>query len=119
MKNKKEFRMYSMALYQLSGIQAGIQAGHAWVEYGVKTKDVKRYEEWAENHKTVIVLDGGTTNTMKEHIKMLNKLDIECVEFHEPDLGGVVTAFSFLLDSDQMSDPLISIFLRKFKLHGK
>ena len=39
-----EHRMYSLVIYQLSGIQAGIQSGHAVEEYYDKYKDTDKHE---------------------------------------------------------------------------
>lgn len=114
MENKKEltYRMYSLVLYSLSGIQQGIQAGHATVEYSLKYGRNSNYKRWAEKDKTVIILNGGTSNrtgtneygleqslgTMEQHWVSLNNANITHAEFYEPDLNNAMTAISFLVD---------------------
>ena len=120
---EREYRMYGMTPYQLSGIQAGIQFGHAVQEYnnivvnllkGVirgerlshEDSDViEKFTDWSDNHKTFIVLNGGTTNNFPERLGTLNssmlqlqERNILCVPFYEPDLGDQLTAFVFLVD---------------------
>lgn len=113
---KLELRMYGLVNYQLTGIQQGIQFGHAVVEYGqavkntitippMRTNALETYNEWADNWKTFIVLNGGTTNsseekpgTMNIHLKTLQSQGIDCVGFYEPDLGDQLTAIVFIID---------------------
>jgi hypothetical protein len=82
-----ELRMYGLVNYQLTGIQKGIQYGHALQEYNniimdwmdenpevgsEKYNKIKLFREWAKNYKTFIVLNGGTTN---KNLAPLNKLN--------------------------------------------
>jgi hypothetical protein len=75
--NNLELRMYGLVPYNISPIQQGIQFGHAVVEYSQKIQSFKsgilsktetyrnisnQYDEWADNWKTFIILNGGTTN---------------------------------------------------------
>jgi hypothetical protein len=55
-------RMYGLVPYQLTGIQKGIQFLHAVVEYSLQFGNDPEYLAWAKEEKTVILLDGGTTN---------------------------------------------------------
>lgn len=106
-KEKLEYRMYGFVNYQLSGIQKGIQFGHAVVEYSLKYFKKNDYQKWAKFDKTFIILNGGTTNnstyvdlkgTLNQHeITLLNN-DIRIANFHEPDLGNQLTAVVFLVD---------------------
>jgi len=69
--------MYGLVNYQLTGIQKGIQFLHGVVEYGQFIKNVGgeeliKYNEWADKYKTVILLDGGSTNTNPERLGSLN-----------------------------------------------
>lgn len=106
-----ELRMYGLVNYQLTGIQQGIQFLHAVVEYsqGVKwtlgTHKLGQYDDWADQHKTVILLNGGTTNTnqerlgtMNQHHQLLNEKGIYHSHFNEPDLGDQLTAIAFIVD---------------------
>jgi hypothetical protein len=110
-----ELRMYGLVPYNISPIQQGIQFGHAVVEYGRTCQDMKNheahYKNWADNWKTFIILNGGTTNTnfstedglpfgsMNRHMLTLG-LDIKIpfATFYEPDLGDQLTAIVFIVD---------------------
>lgn len=123
MSNKKlEKRLFFLTLYQLTGIQAGIQAGHAQIEYTLKYWQDEDFQDWAFNWKTWIVLNGGTSNdgmggdcnighyysdsnletptleSMEEHLKSLRDHEVNCAPFHEPDLNWCLTAIAFLVD---------------------
>lgn len=104
-----EYRMYGLVPYNLSPIQQGIQFGHAVVEYQqlVNTEQSfgKLYDKWAQNDKTFIILNGGTTNTHPERLGTLNKDAVNLMNndvlisiFTEPDLGDQLTAVVFLVD---------------------
>ncbi len=102
--------MYGLVNYQLSGIQKGIQFGHAVVEYGNIARDLggeafKLYDKWARNDKTFIILNGGTTNenidrtgTLQQHSEALHSNGVLRAEFREPDLNDTLTAVVFLVD---------------------
>lgn len=97
--------MYGFVPYNISPIQQGIQFGHAVVEYSLKHFKDKDYQDWANNHKTFIILSGGTTNTslhnpgtMQKHLMALKKNKIKVASFYEPDLDDTLTAIVFLVD---------------------
>jgi hypothetical protein len=110
-----ELRMYGLVPYNISPIQQGIQFGHAVVEYSRNCEGIKNmqtlYNDWADNWKTFIILNGGTTNTkasiedgipygtMNKHMLTLG-LDIKIpfATFYEPDLGDQLTAIVFIVD---------------------
>jgi len=102
-----QYRLYGLVPYNLSPIQQGIQFGHAVVEYSLLYSNTPEYQEWARNHKTFIILNGGTTNTnplrlgtLNQHasaLRMLGQIDKAAV-FYEPDLGDQLTAVVFLVD---------------------
>jgi hypothetical protein len=123
MENKRTYRMYGLTNYQLSGIQAGIQFGHAVQEFnnqihkmivdqfrgvtftGPEYQLMAAFENWSKYDKTFIVLNGGTTNNNPERLGSLNIALQELTEhgifyapFYEPDLGDQLTAFVFLVD---------------------
>lgn len=98
-------RMYGLVLYSLSGIQKGIQYGHAVVEYGMAFPNDPDYKQWSAVDKTSILLSGGSTNnnpdklgTLNKHFHTLLQNMVKCVIFNEPDLGDQVTAVVFLVD---------------------
>jgi hypothetical protein len=109
-KNDLKYRMYGLVAYQLSGtIHAGIQFGHAVVEYGRNVNGIKPFEKiynkWADCDKTFIILNGGTTNkdpeklgTLNQHLNTLNEVGVILHVFFEPDLGDQLTAIVFIVD---------------------
>lgn len=104
-----KWRMYGCVPYNLSEIQKGIQFGHAVVDYGQTVSGVEPYSsiysKWANNDKTFIIVNGGTTNTnperfgtLNKHLATLNEIGIKVQDFYEPDLGDQLTAICFLVD---------------------
>jgi len=109
-----EKRMYFFVPYNISPIQQAIQAGHAALEYAHKFKDDPEYIDFVENHKTWIILNGGTTSTVKlsdysgvdePYLGSLDNLahqlaqaGIKSSKFHEPDLNTALTAVCFIAD---------------------
>jgi len=101
--------MYFFVPYQLTGIQQGIQCGHAVEQYANKYKDDTEYIDFVENWKTWIVLNGGTTNSKRDFTSKstgtLNQIadqllenDIKIAYFEEPDLNDSLTSVCFLCD---------------------
>jgi hypothetical protein len=114
-----ELRMYFFTIYQLTGIQAGIQCGHAALEYAYKYGDTELFQEFMKNHKTWIILNGGTTNNdiderrgslqlLWDSIRDFNNSEgyarnntsgmIKASFFSEPDLNDAMTALCFICD---------------------
>lgn len=92
-------RMYSIVLYNMSPIQQGIQTAHAIVEYAQSYFLSVEYQRWANVDKTIIILNGGSSIKLKEHMDYL--IDNQIVDFaffKEPDLYNGITAFCFLAD---------------------
>ncbi len=117
MKSKKT--MYCLVPYNLSPIQQGIQASHAIVEYSLKESSSIQhlYQQWALNHKTIIILNAGTTghfSSMENHKKNLDKLKVEYSTFREPDLNNTMTAIVFITDSED--DSHIVGYLKQMRL---
>lgn len=109
-KENLELRMHGLVPYNISPIQQGIQFGHAVVEYGLTLGNTDEYRNWAENHKTFIILNGGTTNdqpdivtgeykgTLNRYKETLKLNGINIAPFYEPDLGDQLTAVVFIVD---------------------
>ena len=111
-----ELRMYGLVPYNISPIQQGIQFGHAVVDYGQKMKYLgehnqslnTQYNDWADNWKTFIILNGGTTNnkivdgkylgSLNNHKETLDKIGVFNVGFNETDLGDQLTSVVFIVD---------------------
>lgn len=126
-----ELRMYGLVIYQLTGIQTGIQFQHAVTDYqrflhsnfddsryNLRRLDLgNRYGRWADKWKTSIILNGGTTNdsldyvgTMQQHLQSLEDNGILVKGFREPDLGNCLTAMCFLVDERVFNSKLYPSF---------
>lgn len=117
--------MYVLVLYNLSDIQKGIQALHSVVEYTLIAKKEReetrslglQYADWARNHKTVIVLNGGTTGehgSMQNYERDLQRLGVTFSTFYEPDLNNALTAIAFIVDYKE--DTHIVGYLKSMRL---
>jgi hypothetical protein len=111
MNQKLELRMFGLVPYNVSEIQKGIQFGHSVVEYGQVAKYcgdpklLELYNDWADNWKTVILLNGGTTNlniknlgSLNQHLNTLHEIGVDVATFNEPDLGDQLSAICFIVD---------------------
>jgi hypothetical protein len=126
-----EYRMYGLVAYQLCGtIHAGIQFGHAVVEYGRSVNGITPsehiYNKWADKDKTFIILNGGTTNNNPERLGSLNQHKDNLAEagvlfetFSEPDLGDQLTAIVFLVDERVYNRTLYPDFISESIPWGK
>lgn len=119
-----EYRMYGLVNYQFSGtIHAGIQHSHAVTKYQravVGTPMERIYNKWADFDVTVIILNGGTTNSNPERLGTLNKHfdalftnSIIVQPFCEPDLGDELTAIAFLVDERVFNRELYPDFIEE------
>lgn len=112
-----ELRMYGFVPYNISPTQQGIQFGHALQEYNnlyFNNPEDGKFNRWREEHKTFIILNGGTSNeghkvrqnfsevnyrgSMQEHLDFLLTHDIRVGTFYEPDLNSMLSAIVFLVD---------------------
>ena len=120
--NNLEWRMYGLVPYNISPIQQGIQFAHALQEYNsdvMKNRELRGdnrsdFIKWAHIYKTVIILNGGTTNkdvsitpenpdkhfvgSLNNHDLVLRRKGLKIAKFYEPDLGDQLTAVVFLVD---------------------
>ena len=95
----KDIRMYHVVMYNLSGIQKGIQAGHAALEYADLHAGTEMYREFIKDHKTWIILDGGGSKEMEEYLRIIKSLGVPHAFFREPDLNDAISAITFLYDA--------------------
>ena len=112
-------RCYHFGNFYLSSIQQGIQAAHAQMELFVKYQDtginyVEDYQptideieyqqkvddlyDWAENHKTMVCLNGGALEDLKNIEELMlnpeNKFPWSKFYEDESSLGGILTNIS-------------------------
>jgi len=102
-------RAYFFGNLYLSSIQQGIQSTHVVSDMFVKYKTISEDSdpkqimlwEWAQNHKTVILLNGGFSKTLHEMIGFFDDEEnpYPWTEFHEGKeaLDGVLTDVGIIL----------------------
>ena len=91
-------RGYFLTNMYLSPIQCGIQAAHCMHDMFVTYKRFNNEASdklwtWAEHHKTMIVLNGGTDEDLQAvyDFMMKNIEDYPFELFHEPGIGNALT----------------------------
>jgi hypothetical protein len=107
-----ELRLYTFINFYLSSIQQGIQSGHVlgdmFVKYKYNFDKSSLIYNWAEFHKTMIVLNGGPSIGIKE---ILEFLDAEADDFsfiapyapfYEDDISleGIMTGVGIILPEE-------------------
>lgn len=104
-------RFYGFGNYYLSSLQQGLQAGHAAVELHVKYNildghydaDFQKnmFNNWAMNHKTMVLLNGGNSADLQELFEFLSNDEnpYPYVKFHEDEvsLNGALTYVGLIL----------------------
>jgi len=103
-------RCYHFASFYISSIQQGIQAAHAQMELAIKYKNpdfdsektiAEMFWDWAENHKTMICLNGGMTKDLQDlQMFILNgNHSYPYASFSESEeaLGGILTNVAIVL----------------------
>lgn len=105
-------RFYGFGNYYLSSLQQGLQAGHAAVDLHVKYNileqghfDIKpcqdMYNDWAQNHKTMVLLNGGNSADLADLYSFLycEENPYPFVKFHEDEvsLNGALTYVGMIL----------------------
>lgn len=104
-------RAISLTNSWLSGIQKGLQTGHSLVELSQLVKNYNSdhpqnlFDTWANDHKTLIVLDGGSHQDLWEFYDFLfmnrHEFDENLIFAHfaedEESLNGAMTAVVMVL----------------------
>lgn len=99
-------RFYAMGNYYLSSIQQGIQAAHAmgemFVKYDIKGVEQQCLHEWAEDHKTMVLLNGGNSHSLRELWLLLSdprNTEFPVAKFNEDNvsLDGALTCVAIVL----------------------
>ena len=110
-------RCYHLNNMYMSSIQQGIQSAHAQMELFVKyqnpTTQKAMLYDWAAEHKTMIVLNGGFLSDMIAAYEFMDTDEnpYPYVKFHESEeaLGGILTNIAIVLPEKSYK---LSEFLR-------
>lgn len=108
MNDQVELSAYYLTMYNISPIQQGIQCLHSTVEYEILYGRHFEYQNWANIWKTVMILNGGTSNagdfnineqgSMEMHKSFLIENRIRHACFYEPDLNNALSSICFIVD---------------------
>lgn len=103
-------RLYFFNNMMLSQIQHGIQAGHAAVDLLLKydnnntldhvwNQKAEMVKDWAHDHKTFIVLNGGVSDSLYSLRRLLEDPlnPYPWVGFKEPNIANALTSLAVLL----------------------
>jgi hypothetical protein len=102
-----ELRLYSFVNYYLSDLQRGLQTAHLVAELYKKYtvgKHKKVLVEWATDHKTIIILNGGNCSGLADVSSNLKyyseRLELPVASFSEDmqSLGGALTVTGIIVD---------------------
>ena len=92
-------RAYFLTNMYLSPIQHGIQAAHCLQEINNNFPKNKILKDWAENHKTMYVLNGGTSEQMREMFYLFEHKsnNLPWATFYEPSLDNALTCIGIIV----------------------
>lgn len=97
-----EYRAYFFTNMYISPIQSGIQSGHCINEMHIKQKTETQSEilsEWGNNHKTMILLNGGYSSALEELYDVFTNINLPYAKFNESEeaLNSALTCVSIVL----------------------
>lgn len=125
-----QLRCYHFGNMYLSSIQQGIQAAHAqmemFVKYNENCEDKKARDDlyfWANDHKTMICLNGGYASNMQEIVQLLSSKEnpYAWAPFYESTeaMAGLLTNIAIILPENiysvskyQLENPTIDETLK-------
>ena len=95
-------RFYGFGNYYLSSLQQGLQSAHVigelFTQYEQNTEQFGIVHDWAKNHKTMVLLNGGNSAALQELFDFFQKfqtqgMTLPFAKFHEDEqsLGGALT----------------------------
>lgn len=105
-----KYHMYVLVERHLSPLDKGIQSTHAVVEYynecrlWNKKEALKAFDKWANEDKTLILLNGGSVIDLDKTLGLFEENNIAYGAFREPDLDNIVTAVAVLADERIFED---------------
>lgn len=104
-------RLYSFTNFYLSPLQYGLQTAHCVSEMAAMVRPLSadysplrdKFYDWAENHKTIIICNGGNQAMLEDLFTKLidpcHALQLPLVKFYEDEqsLGGALTSVALLV----------------------
>ncbi len=102
-----QYRVYVFVHSMLKPVVKGIQGAHAVSELTTcYHQAVMNTVYWAEHDKTLIFLEGGSSKSMKDILKLLQKTDFEYAHFREDrnTLEGLLTAIAVCVPVGAVSE---------------
>jgi len=110
-------RAYFLCNSWLSGIQKGIQGTHALTElvnlHGGGAVFQAIFDEWATDHKTIIMLEGGNQDNLESWLRFLNTQDTKLPEALKPLLHQSYTLpySHFREDKESLNECMTAIVI--------
>lgn len=106
-----EYRFYGFGNYYLSSLQQGLQSAHCISDMFLKYQKKKAKKEimydWAKNHKTMVLLNGGNSLVLEQTFKFFKELksygmNLPYQLFHEDEqsLNGALTYVGIVVPSE-------------------
>lgn len=106
-----EYRFYGFGNYYLSSLQQGLQSAHCiadmFVKYNKKKAKKEIIYDWAENHKTMVLLNGGNSLVLEQTHQFLEELkgvgmNLPYQLFYEDEqsLNGALTYVGIVVSSE-------------------
>lgn len=100
-------RLYSFVNYYLSPLQHGLQTAHCVselsVRYNANSRERLVYRDWAVNHKTIIICNGGNTAMLEDlHLRLVDhahEFELPLTKFYEDEqsLNNALTSVALVV----------------------
>lgn len=89
-----------------NGYQA-VQSGHAIAKFAASKKEI--FDRWHKDSQYLVMLAARDIEHLIQQIEKIKKLDVEYVEFYEPDIGNQLTAFCFYAETSKAKKVLSNL----------
>jgi peptidyl-tRNA hydrolase len=99
-------KLYVLARRDLSPAQQAVQSCHAVAELCLRHGAHPRVREWAEDHKTMVLLGVDGEAELADWESRLEGMGIPHATFVEPDIGGQRTAIAALPERNEVFEGL-------------
>ena len=87
-------KLYVIARRDLTPAQQAVQSCHAVAEFCLRHRDDPRVIEWADEHKTMVLLGVDKEEDLEKWEEKLGSKGVPCETFVEPDMGDQKTAIA-------------------------